>query len=99
MSRLHGTPPLGLTALSGHGLAAAVEQVEAAHARVGLVAVEVQEVAARLRLTADIPWSGAAGDAWRARVERAVREVQGGVTVLDELAGRLAVLAERLRAS
>jgi hypothetical protein len=99
MSRLHATPPLGLTGLLGPGQSAAVEQVEAARARVGLVAVEVEEVAARLLQTADIPWSGAAADAWRRRVDRAGREVRGGVTVLDELAGRLAVLAERLRAS
>lgn len=81
----------------GPAAAAAIEQVCAAQRQVARLVDDVEGVTARLRAVADIPWSGAAAQAWRARLDATRRGVAGGESELTELHDLLSALLERIR--
>lgn len=87
----------GSESFLGTPVADAVEQVRAAQRQVSSLIDDVEGVTARLRAAADIPWSGAAARAWRARLDAARRGVAAGESDLQELQDLLSALLDRIR--
>ena len=81
----------------GLAAAAAIEQVRAAQNQVAGLIDDVEAVTWRLRVVAEIPWSGPAAQAWRARLDATRRGVAGGGSELRELHDLLSALVDRIR--
>lgn len=82
---------LGLTA-------AAEDHLHAARLQVARLLDDVEVVAAGLRATADIPWSGRAALMWRERLDTARHGLLDGARGLTGLDDELGALLRRIRA-